>query len=265
MNHPVINDLPKEIASTQKKKLEFYTEEQLAQLTPTLIPKHIAIIPDGNRRWAMKQNTTHDDGHKHGADIIIDTVKAAKELGIKAITFYTFSTENWHRNQEEVDALMWLIESYLTEQKDKMINEGIRLQTIGNESKLSPSLQHTINETKQATAHCDQVTLILAINYGGRDEITRAVKTIVDKVEKKELSKEEISEVTISQSLDTADWKDPELMIRTSGEMRISNFLIWQLTYSEIYVANCLWPDFKPKHLFDAIVEYQVRERRLGN
>ncbi len=265
MNHPVISDLSKEFAPTHKKKLEFYTEEQLAQLTPALIPKHIAIIPDGNRRWAMKQNSTHDDGHKQGADIIIDTVKAAKELGIKAITFYTFSTENWHRSQEEIDALMWLIESYLIEQKDKMIDEGIRLQTIGNESKLSSSLRHTITETKKATAHCSNVTLILAINYGGRNEITRAMQTIIEKIETKELSKEEINETTISHFLDTAEWNDPELMIRTSGEMRISNFLIWQLTYSEIYVADVLWPDFRPKHLFDAIVEYQVRERRLGN
>jgi undecaprenyl diphosphate synthase len=265
MNSPAVSEVSQEKQQSIEKKQQFFTQEQLDSLCPSLIPQHIAIIPDGNRRWAMKQDSTHIDGHRHGADIIIDIVKAAKEIGVKAITFYTFSTENWNRPPEEVDALMWLIKSYLTEQKDKMVYEGIRLQTIGDDSKLSNSLLHTIEETKKATAHCCEVTLILAINYGGRDDVTRAVHQIIEKVEKGQLKKEEINEQTISQHLDTLEWNDPELMIRTSGEMRISNFLIWQLTYSEIYVVDILWPDFSPKHLFDAIVEYQVRERRLGN
>lgn len=265
MSHSTVSEISNGLIAVPQRKLEFFTQEQLDQLNPTLIPKHIAIIPDGNRRWAEKQNSNHEDGHKHGADIIIDTVKAAKEIGIKVITFYTFSTENWHRLPEEVDALMWLIESYLIAQKEKMIEEGICLQTIGCESKLSPSLKHIINETKKATANCSEVTLILAINYGSRDEITRVVKTIAEQVEKGELSINTITEKTVSQTLDTSQWGDPELMIRTSGEQRISNFLIWQLSYSELYVTDVLWPDFKPKHLLDAIVEYQVRERRLGN
>lgn len=248
-----------------RQESQFFTKEQLSRLQKPLIPNHIAIIPDGNRRWAMKRNSSNEEGHKQGVDIVINTVKAAKEIGIRAITFYAFSTENWNRPPEEVAALMWLIEAFLEEQKDRMIDEGIRLHTIGDESKLPLSLRKTIAETKEATAHCSEIALILAINYGGRDEIVRAFRQIADKVESGQMNCEEISEEAISRHLDTSKWKDPELMIRTSGEMRISNFLIWQLSYSEIYVADVFWPDFKPQHLYDAIVEYQVRERRLGN
>lgn len=260
-----IKDYFKEPSPKSGPSESFFSAEQIKNLDPGLIPKHVAIIPDGNRRWAQKQEASPEHGHQQGADIIIDTVNAAKELGIQTITIYTFSTENWQRPQFEVDALMWIIETYLIEQRGKMVEEGIRLQTIGDLTPLSEDMKMTLQETKEMTAHCDNVDLILAINYGGRNEITRAVKRIAQDTEKGLLSEKEIDEEVIASYLDTSPWGDPELLIRTSGQMRISNFLIWQISYSELHVVDVLWPDFRPKHLYDAIMEYQKRERRLGN
>lgn len=243
----------------------FFSREQIDNLNKFYIPKHVAIIPDGNRRWAQKQESSTEHGHQQGADIIIDVVNAAKELGIKAITIYAFSTENWKRPQSEVDALMWLIETYLIEQRGRMLKEGIRLNTIGDLALLSSEMQQTIQDTKELTAECDNVDLILAINYGGRNEITRAIRRIAKDTASGVLSEEQIDERTVAKYLDTSPWGDPELLIRTSGQMRISNFLVWQISYSELYVVDVLWPDFRPKHLYDAIIDYQQRERRLGN
>lgn len=250
--------------TAEKTCVTYFTEQQIADIDMTSIPHHIAIIPDGNRRWAQRQSISTDQGHKNGADIIIETVKAAKELGVGALTFYTFSTENWVRPKEEVDALMWLIETYLIEQRDSMVTEGIRLQTIGDLSQLSLSIRQTIEETKEITSHGKEIDLILAINYGGRDEITRGVKKIVADVKKGLLSEKDIDEEIIAKYLDTSPWQDPELLIRTSGQIRVSNFLIWQISYSEIYVHDVLWPDFSPQHLYQAIRAYQSRDRRLG-
>jgi len=244
---------------------QFFTDAQIDNLDQTYIPKHVAIIPDGNRRWAQRKEASPEHGHQQGADIIIDIVNAAKELGIKAITIYAFSTENWKRPQSEVDTLMWIIETYLIEQRGRMVAEGIRLNTIGDLEPLSSEMQQTIQETKEMTAECDNVDLILAINYGGRNEIMRAVKKIVKDAKNGVLSEELIDERTVAKYLDTTPWGDPELLIRTSGQMRISNFLVWQISYSELHVVDVLWPDFKPKHFYDAIINYQQRERRLGN
>lgn len=252
---------------TLKKKSsssDFFSWEELQKIREGVIPKHIAIIPDGNRRWASKRQSSQEKGHEQGADITIDIVKAASEIGIEAITLYTFSTENWFRPQKEVDALMWLIESYLKKQKKRMIKEGIRLTTIGCSKRLSPSLRKAIADTQKATREGSKIDLILAINYGGRDEITRAVREIVAEVGRGNLEEKAITEETICRYLDSYGRREPELMIRTSGEMRISNFLIWQLAYSEIVVSDVLWPDFSPAHLYSAVVEYQRRERRLG-
>lgn len=253
------------LCAKKEEAKQFFTEEQLNKLDSSYIPKHVAIIPDGNRRWAQRQEANPEHGHQQGADIIIDVVNAAKELGIKAITIYAFSTENWKRPDSEVEALMWLIETYLIEQRGRMIKEGIRLNTIGDLEGLSLEMQQTIKETKEMTADCDIVDLILAINYGGRNEITRAVKQIVKDVEAGALEKDNIDERLVSKYLDTSPWGDPELLIRTSGQMRISNFLVWQISYSELYVVDVLWPDFRPRHLYEAIIDYQQRERRLGN
>lgn len=244
---------------------KIFTDEEIAELNPLLIPKHIAIIPDGNRRWASYHNTSTAAGHENGADIIIDIVRASKELGVKAITFYTFSTENWLRSEEEVEMLMGIIESYLLNQKDRMIAEGIRFNTIGCNRKLPFSLLKTIEETKSATSNCHDIDLILAINYGGRDDITRALKEIVKDHNRGFLDLDKITEETISKYLDTSPWPDPELLIRTSGEFRISNFLNWQIAYSEILTIDKFWPDFTPHNLYHAIKHFQHRQRRLGH
>jgi undecaprenyl diphosphate synthase len=241
-----------------------YFPEETAVLDQTRIPTHIALIPDGNRRWARERNSSSEEGHKKGADTIMDIVKASKELGIKAITFYLFSTENWKRSKEEFTFLMWLLQSFLNNQKKAMLEKGIRLQTIGDLTRLPASALQTIRATKDATAHCDKIEMILALNYGGRDDICRAVRKLTKDVLNGTVKEEEITESLISSYLDTTHWKDPDLLIRTSGELRISNFLLWQISYSEIYVKDVLWPDFTPKHLLEAIVNFQARQRRHG-
>lgn len=228
------------------------------------VPKHVAIIPDGNRRWAKRERCMIKTGHYHGTKTIIETVKAAKELGIKIITFYLFSTENWIRPKTEVRALMYLLETFLQEQRPIMKQNGIRMHTIGELSRLSKSALKEIHETKETTANCTGIDMILALNYGSRDELCRAFHKILDDYAKQALKKNEITENTIAQYLDTAPWGDPDLLIRTSGEVRISNFLLWQLSYAEIYSCPVLWPDFTPKHLLEALINFQQRERRGG-
>lgn len=249
--------------STTTTKRHF-TDEQLAAIKSRPIPAHVAIIPDGNRRWALRRAASAIIGHEQGADTLTIAVEAAKELGIKALTVYTFSTENWQRPEEEINALMWLFERYVRKQEKIMIREGTRLMTIGDLTKVPPSVRKAFEDVKSSTAHCNDIDLILAINYGGRDEMCRAFNTILAKVKKGQIEGE-IDEATVARHLDTAEWGDPQLLIRTSGEVRISNFLIWQLAYTEIYLANVLWPEFSPQHLYDAVSTFQQRERRLGN
>jgi undecaprenyl diphosphate synthase len=241
-----------------------FSPEQLARLDLSRIPRHVAIIPDGNRRWAKKQQEDSGKGHEAGASTLIEIVSAGKALGIKALTFYLFSTENWTRPKEEVAALMWLLQEFLKEQCAEMQAQGVRLQTIGNLEALPKEALDAIEETVAATAHCDQIDMILALNYGSRDEIRRAFHGILDHYEAGKLQKEDVTEKLISSYLDTKPWGDPDLLIRTSGEMRVSNFLLWQLSYTEIYVTELLWPEFKPKDLLDAVADFQKRERRLG-
>lgn len=245
-------------------KEAIFTPEQLALVNTMKVPKHVAIIPDGNRRWAKKHSSSTNKGHQKGADVLLDVVHAAKELNIKAVTLYTFSTENWSRCQEEIDALMLLLGSYLTEQLPAMIENGIRFHTIGKLYRFPPEIIEIIEKTKRETAECRDIDLILALDYGGRDEICRAMHNIIDDLAKQQIKKEDITETLIGQYLDTADWPDPDLLIRTSGEQRISNFLLWQISYTEIYTTNLFWPEFKPQHLLEAVMEYQKRERRLG-
>lgn len=241
-----------------------YSQEALSSLDRTRIPVHVAIMPDGNRRWAKARGLSVSRGYSAGADNLITIVKAAKELGIKIITYYTFSTENWKRNAAEVKAFLWLLESYLIEQRPVMLENGLRLQSIGDVSRFPERIQRTLKEAKDATAHCKDIEMILALNYGSRNEITRAVASILDEHLKNPLSREEITEALISRHLDTARWPDPDLLIRTSGEMRISNFLLWQSSYTELYMSQLRWPEFMPQHLLDAVLHFQRRERRLG-
>jgi undecaprenyl diphosphate synthase len=228
------------------------------------VPHHVAIAMDGNRRWAARRFMPALAGHWRGAEAITKVVKAASNFGIKVLTLYAFSTENWNRSQTEVSELMDVIAYYLKKQLSFMLTEGIRLGFIGDLSKLPIDLQQLIHHTCELTKEGQQIEMILALNYGGRDEICRAFKGILDQCEKGLLKKEDISEDLISQHLDTARWKDPDLFIRTSGEQRLSNFLLWQFAYTEVYITKTLWPDFAEQHLLEALLAYQQRERRLG-
>lgn len=250
-----------EVVQTDEPECAFYTPEQLLAVEQGPIPHHVAFIPDGNRRWAKKRGVSVAQGHREGADRLIDIVKAAKALGIKTVTFYSFSTENWTRSQLEIQAIFWLLESYLIEQCPTMVNSGIRYNTIGDLSRFPASVRQTIQQTKNNTAHCNAVEMIMALNYGGRDELKRAFASIV---ETRAWEKEAITESLISRYLDTAGRPDPDLLIRTSGESRLSNFLLWQTSYSEIYMTDVLWPDFTPTQLLKAVLDFQKRDRRLG-
>lgn len=248
-----------------KPESSFFTPEQLALLDFNRVPQHIAIIPDGNRRWARKQELSVQKGHTEGSNIIMDTLRAAKQLGCKAVTFYAFSTENWERTPEEIQGVMWLIESYLQNELVTMLKEGVRLNTIGDLNGLPVSLQQAIAHTSHETKGCDQIELVLAINYGARDEIKRACQKIAKDVASGRITEKDIDEALISSYLDTARFCDPDLLIRTSGESRLSNFLLWQLSYAEVYISPVLWPDFTPLHLLESILAYQQRERRIGS
>lgn len=245
------------------KSFTYYAAEEIAEVDLTAVPRHLAIIPDGNRRWAKRRLSSATKGHMEGADILMNIVRAAQELGVKILTLYSFSTENWNRSAEEIHGLMLLLASYLHSQREEMTREGVRLRTIGDLSRLPDYVLKTLKETEEATRHCERIQLVLALNYGGRDEICRAFRAMLEDYTLNKLKKEDINEAVISQYLDTADWGDPELLIRAGGEMRLSNFLIWQSSYTEVYVSDVLWPDFTPRDLLDALINFQHRERRF--
>ena len=250
--------------SLQEEKQSIYSSDDLVFLDSTKIPNHVAIIMDGNRRWAKRQGLPPMMGHWKGAETLTKIVRAASELGIKTLTVYSFSTENWNRAGEEVDALMHLFKVYLIKQRRPMAKEGVRLHAIGDLKRLPHSVLKELELSKSYTAHCKKIDLVLAINYGGRDDIRRAFVSIMEDFEKGQLSKEQISEQLISKYLDTAQWPDPDLLIRTSGERRQSNFLLWQLSYSEFCLTDTLWPDFDEHALLQAVCDVQQRHRRLG-
>lgn len=250
-----------EIKIDEKK---FFTPEELSLLDPQKIPQHIAIIMDGNRRWAKQQALPPMMGHWEGAEVLTDVVNAASDLGVKTLTVYAFSTENWTRPGSEVEALMNIFELYLNRKRDLMVRDGIKLQAIGDLVRLPERVREAYVLTKKATEKCDKINLVLAINYGGRDEIRRMVAKILDQHDRQKISSLELTEEFIARHLDTAPFGDPDLLIRTSGEFRVSNFLLWQISYAEIYSTEVLWPDFSPKQLFEAILAFQRRARRKG-
>lgn len=228
------------------------------------IPVHIAIIMDGNGRWAKKRNLPRIFGHREGAKSVrVITEKCAK-LGVKYLTLYAFSTENWKRPQKEIKFLMNLLKDYLDREKQTLIKNNIRFKVIGNREGLSREIIERINNLEKITEKNSELTLILALNYGSRDEITKAIKIIVKDLKSRKIKEKQICEKLIKSYLYTKDIPDPDLLIRTSGEMRISNFLLWQIAYSEIYVTKTLWPDFREKELMKAIYEFSKRERRFG-
>jgi undecaprenyl diphosphate synthase len=228
------------------------------------LPHHVAIIMDGNGRWAKKKLLNRINGHMKGVNAVREVVTACRELGIKVLTLYAFSIENWRRPAEEVHALMELLKDYLQKECLEMIQNNIRLNTIGRMEDLPPDVQTTLQETKKKTQHCDGMILNLALSYGGRSEILHAVQGIVSDFQKGKIKPEEITIQRFSQYLWTHGIPDPDLLIRTSGEFRISNFLLWQIAYTELYVTDTLWPDFDRKELLRAIADYQSRERRFG-
>jgi len=228
------------------------------------LPRHIAVIMDGNGRWAQKHALGRIVGHQKGAEAVRITVKTCREIGIKCLTLYAFSVENWIRPSREVEALMGLLETYLRSELKEMLEHNIRLKTIGNRDALKGSVKETLNDVMQKTAHNQGMTLNLALSYGGRDEIIDALKVLIRDARTGKIRDEEITKELFSSYLDTAGLPDPDLLIRTSGEYRLSNFLLWQMAYTEFYFTDVLWPDFGRDDLLDAIASYQKRERRYG-
>jgi len=228
------------------------------------VPRHVAIIMDGNGRWAKKKLLNRIHGHVKGVDAVREVVTACRELGVKILTLYAFSVENWKRPKDEIAALMGLLKEYLLKESEEMIRNNIRLRAIGRVEDLPADVQETLRETMLKTERCTGMTLNLALSYGGRSEILHAVQKILSDSQKGLLKPEEITFQRFSQYLWTQGLPDPDLLIRTSGEFRISNFLLWQIAYTELYVTDTLWPDFDRKELLKAIADYQLRERRFG-
>ena len=235
-----------------------------AEINKDKLPKHVAIIMDGNGRWAKKQSKIRIFGHKVGVKAVRDTVEGAAEIGLSYLTLYAFSSENWNRPKKEIDALMELLVNTILDETKTLMENNIRLQAIGNLEDLPKKCLHNLNKTIEKTRKNSQMTLVLALSYSSKKEVAQAVKDIVKKVQNGKLNSNDINEETIQNHLFTQNIPDPELLIRTSGEQRISNFLLWQIAYSELYFTNILWPDFRRDNLFEAIVNYQKRERRFG-
>lgn len=233
-------------------------------IDPKNIPEHVAIIMDGNGRWARKRGINRIRGHRKGADVVREIVKTSREIGISWLTLYAFSEENWKRSKIEINALMTLLKRFLKSEKSEMQENGIRLQAIGRTEKLPEDTRGILLETIKETASNKDMVLTLALSYGGRQEILDATRKIARQIENHSITANDISEHLISDFLYAADMPDPDLLIRTSGEYRISNFLLWQIAYTEIFVTSTLWPDFGRDEYLSAIRDFQKRERRYG-
>lgn len=245
------------MASESKQKIEFLKNH-------AKLPRHIAIIMDGNGRWAKKRGLPRIAGHREGVKSVRDIVEISGELGIKALTLYTFSTENWRRPKQEVSALMKLLLQTLRKEINDLMKNNVRLTAVGNLEKLPHRAMEGILEGIELTSRNTGLILNLALNYGGREELVAAIQKIAALVNENKLKPEDITAETVHQFLYTSELPDPDLLIRTSGELRISNFLLWQLAYTEIYITDILWPDFRREALMDALNDYVGRERRFG-
>lgn len=229
------------------------------------MPRHIAIIMDGNGRWARRRGFSRAVGHREGGKTVEQIAQSCVNFGIDALTLYSFSVENWKRPKEEIDALMYLYTEYLIRIRPKLMRNNVRLVHLGRKSELPDEVQQALDEAIEITSNNDGMTLALALNYGGRSEIVDAVRLICEKCKKAQLSPQDINENCISSHLYTADLPEPDLLIRTANERRISNFLLWQVSYTEFYVTDTLWPDFKEPDLKKAIISYARRKRRFGD
>ena len=236
----------------------------MVKLDPRKLPKHVAIIMDGNGRWAKARSLNRIRGHEAGAESVREIVRTNRELGIDFLTLYAFSEENWKRPKYEIQALMTLLKRFLKSELQEMLENGIRFQAIGRIHKLPKDVQKALQKTAEKTAMNEDMVLTLALSYGGRQEICDTVQTLGRKIEAGELTSQEITEELLSKSLYTSGMPDPDLLIRTSGEFRISNFLLWQLAYTEIYNTPTQWPDFRKEAFIKALEDYQKRERRFG-
>lgn len=233
-------------------------------IPPTKVPRHVAIIMDGNGRWAKQRGWPRIKGHEQGIESVRAAIRTCKKLGVKYLTVYAFSVENWARPKAEVDALMMLLRRFLRSEEHEFHENKVRLRTIGRPQDLPEAVQRELSRMMQATAHYTEGHLILALSYGGRAEIVHAAREMALKVKAGTLDPEAIDEAAFAAHLYAPDIPDPDLMIRTSGEMRLSNFLLWQLSYAEFYITDTLWPDFREEHLVAAVEEYGRRQRRFG-
>ncbi len=233
-------------------------------LNPEKIPSHVAMIMDGNGRWAKKRLMNRVKGHEKGSQTVRSIVTASRQLGIGILTLYAFSTENWARPKAEVKALMVLLKKFIISERELLAKQNICLNIIGQEERLPDDVKKEIDITKSLTSENDGMTLNLALSYGSREEISRAVQKIAQKIKLNEINPDDVTESLISDHLYTQQMPDPDLIIRTSGEYRLSNFLMWQAAYSEIYISDTLWPDFSKEEFIDILKNYQQRDRRFG-
>ncbi len=250
--------------SGNSSSCQLSAEEIRAQLDPARLPRHIAVIMDGNGRWARQRNLPRLEGHRASRRSIRETVEACGELGIAFLTLYTFSAENWARPQQEVTALMALIEATLKAEADDLHQSNVRVRSLGPLARLPASLQQQIQQIESLTANNTGLTLQLALNYGGRQEILHAAAALAADVASGSLAPDDIQEPHFTRHLYRPDAPDPDLLIRTGGELRVSNYLLWQIAYTELYVTQILWPDFRKLHLYKALLDYQGRQRRFG-
>ncbi len=254
--------------STKIRKVKFLSSDNFSfeesGLDPDKLPVHVAVIMDGNGRWAKKKLLNRVKGHEKGVNSVRDIVSSARKIGISYLTLYAFSTENWGRPKAEVSALMKLLKKFLINERDEMMDKNIRFISVGKREQLPDSVLNELIKTEELTKNNSEMVLNIALSYGSRSEIVDAVKSISDNVKNGSLNMEDISEELISDNLYTKDLPDPDLLIRTSGEMRISNFLMWQISYSEIFFSQTLWPDFTEAEFINILKNYQNRDRRFG-
>jgi undecaprenyl diphosphate synthase len=236
----------------------------MVELDPSRMPRHVAVIMDGNGRWAQQRGLPRLHGHRVGKESVRAVVETSRRLGIRYLSLYAFSTENWRRPPREVDGLMSLLRRYLATELDKMMKHQIRLRAVGGLRRLPSPVREALRATIEATRRNTGMTVILAVSYGGREEIARAARAIAREVEQRKLRPAHVTTATVARHLGTAGIPDPDLLIRTSGEMRLSNFFLWQLAYTEIYVTETLWPDFRDREFLQALAFFQQRQRRFG-
>jgi undecaprenyl diphosphate synthase len=249
---------------TSDRPVHLSVDEAVLKSYSGPIPRHIAVIMDGNGRWAKTRNMGRIRGHHAGADAVRSVVESCRYLGVEVLTLYAFSEQNWSRPEDEVSGLMALFDLYIKRERSRLIDNNVRIQVIGDRERLGPKLQESIANLEAATAGGARMTLQVAVSYGGREEIARAAQTLATAAVAGRIKPEDITPALFERCLYTAGQPDPDLVIRTSGELRISNFLLWQLAYSEIYVTETLWPDFNEHHLMNALKSFGGRERRFG-